>query len=270
LKETQPFLKWAGGKTQLLPQMEEFFPKNYRTYFEPFLGGGAVFFHLHPKLAVLADSNPDLIGAFLAVRDEPNRLMAALDRFIPDRLREDFFYKVRGLEPELLSPVERAARTIFLNKTCFNGLYRVNARGAFNAPWGGYKNPTLYNRSNLLAASQLLLGKRIVLADYRRVIARAKFGDFVYLDPPYHPLNATSSFTSYTKEDFGDAQQRELAETFQLLDRKGVLLMLSNSATPLVRSLYADFRLEILKAKRAINSKGTGRGAVDELLVMNY
>lgn len=266
-----PFLKWAGGKGQLLAQMDRFLPKQFRTYYEPFLGGGAVFFYLQPKRAVLSDSNPDLVGAFLAVRDDPKDLMNALDRHNSGRLSESYFYEIRDrLNPSDLSPVGRAARTIFLNKTCFNGLYRVNARGKFNVPWGNYKNPRLYDRGNLVRASRLLRGKKILLVDYRKALTAANFGDFVYLDPPYHPLSETSRFTSYTKEDFGDKDQRKLAETCRRLDRRGVLFALSNSPTPLVLSLYEGFHIERLKAKRAISSKGTGRGPIDELLVMNY
>lgn len=263
-------MKWAGGKAQLLSQMEPFFPKDFRTYFEPFLGGGAVFFHLRPVAAVLSDSNPELINAFAMVRDDPEGLMEELDFHFPRRKEEQYFYAVRAQDPAALSPVQRAARTIFLNKTCFNGLYRVNSDGRFNVPWGGYKNPTLYNRENLLAANALLKGRKLLLSDYRKACARAKVGDFVYLDPPYHPLSETSQFTGYTKEDFGSRQQRQLAETCRRMDKRGVLFMLSNSATPLVRSLYEGFQARVLRAKRAINSKGTGRGAIDELLVTNY
>jgi DNA adenine methylase len=265
-----PFLKWAGGKGQLLGQMAPFFPSEYRTYFEPFLGGGAVFFRLCPEKAVLADLNPDLVNAFQVVRDNPTALMEGLDRHAELRMNEKSFYEVRKQAVSSLSPVERAARTIYLNKTCFNGLYRVNSSGEFNVPWGGYRNPNLYDRANLLSASVQLQRKAVLLADYRRACARARKGDFVYFDPPYHPLSETSGFTSYTKEDFGDRDQTALAQTFRRLDKRGCLVMLSNSPTPLVRSLYQGFRFEVLKAKRAINSKGTGRGAIDELLVMNY
>jgi DNA adenine methylase len=265
-----PFLKWAGGKGQLLGQLAPYFPTEFRTYIEPFLGGGAVFFRLCPEKAVLADLNPDLVNAFQVVRDQPNALIEALDRHAELRKSEEYFYKVRRQEASGLSSAERAARMIFLNKTCFNGLYRVNSRGGFNVPWGGYLNPTLYERENLLSASACLQGKAVLLADYRKACLRAKKGDFVYFDPPYHPLSETSGFTSYTKEDFGDPDQTALAQTFRRLDKRGCLLMLSNSPTPLVRSLYEGFRVEVLKAKRAINSKGTGRGAIDELLVMNY
>ena len=255
----------------MLSQLDHFLPNKFHTYYEPFLGGGAVFFHLQPKRAILSDANPDLIGAFLAVRDDPHGLMAALDNHSAGRLSESYFYEVRDkTDPSHLSPLARAARTIFLNKTCFNGLYRVNSSGKFNVPWGDYKNPTLYDRRNLIRVSRLLHGKKILLADYRGVLSTANFGDFVYLDPPYHPLSETSRFTSYTREDFGDRDQRELADTCRRLDKKGVLFALSNSPTPLVLSLYEGYHTERLKAKRAISSKGTGRGPIDELLVMNY
>jgi len=265
-----PFLKWAGGKGQLLGQLAGYLPKESRTYFEPFLGGGAVFFSLRPEKAVLSDLNPDLVNVYLTVRDCPAELMEALDRHAEYRLSEEYFYEVRRQETSKLSPIERAARTVFLNKTCFNGLYRVNARGGFNVPWGGYTNPTLYDRVNLLSASALLQGKKVLLADYRKACGRARKGDFVYFDPPYHPLSDTSRFTSYTKEEFGDREQEALADTFRKLDERGCLIMLSNSSTPFVRSLYGGFRVETLRAKRAINSKGSGRGAIDELLVLNY
>jgi DNA adenine methylase len=250
--------------------MTPYFPKRFGKYIEPFLGGGAVFFHLRPKRAILSDSNPDLVNAFQVVRDHPAALMNALDGLARFRLSEEYFYQIRRWDPSTLSPVGRAARTFFLNKTCFNGLYRVNSKGAFNVPWGDYKNPSLYDRENILVASALLRRKTILLDDYREVCARARKDDFVYLDPPYHPLSQTSSFTGYTKEDFGERDQIALAEVFGELDSRGCRVMLSNSPTPLVRPLYDKFHVEVLKAKRAINSKGTSRGAIDELLVMNY
>jgi DNA adenine methylase len=270
LHSAKPFLKWAGGKAQLLAQIAPYLPANYRTYFEPFLGGGAVFFYLRPQKAVLADLNPDLVNTFLVVRDSPAALMEALDRHGEHRGSKDYYYAVRKQEASSLSPVDRAARTVFLNKTCFNGLYRVNSRGEFNVPWGDYSNPKLYDPKNILAASAQLQGKDILLADYRVACARAREGDFVYFDPPYHPVSVTSGFTSYTKEEFGDREQAALAQMLRRLDRRGCFVMLSNSPTPFVRSLYEGFEIKVLKATRAINSKGTKRGAVDELLVTNY
>ena len=245
-------------------------PNSIDTYFEPFLGGGALFFHLRPKLAVLSDLNAELIHTYTTVRDAPEALMAALDAHFEHRFDEDYFYSVRLQVPNNLPPEARAARTIFLNKTCFNGLYRVNSKGVFNVPFGGYKNPTLYVRENILAASAALERAELLVSDYRVACKKARRGDFVYFDPPYDPLSKTSAFTAYTSEGFGEVQQRQLAELFRTLDRKGCKVLLSNSATPLLDELYREYAPIRLKAKRAINCKGTGRGAIDELLIMNY
>ena len=270
--EPAPFLKWAGGKGQLLRQMEPYIPEpnSIDTYFEPFLGGGALFFHLRPERAVLSDLNAELIHTYTMVRDAPDALMAALDAHMEHKLDQDYFYSIRGQVPKDLPPEARAARTIFLNKTCFNGLYRVNSKGGFNVPFGGYKNPTLYVRENILAASAALERAELLVSDYRVACKKARKGDFVYFDPPYDPLSKTSAFTAYTSEGFGEVQQRQLAELFRTLDRKGCKVMLSNSATPLLDELYREYAPIRLKAKRAINCKGTGRGAIDELLIMNY
>lgn len=269
----RPFLKWAGGKAQLLDQMASYFPRSYDTYFEPFLGGGAVFFHLRPKRAVLSDSNAELIHAYEAVRDDPSALMEALDRHAA-HVSKNHYLEVRRQDPETLAPVERAARLIFLNKTCYNGLYRVNSMGQFNVPYGGDyypgRKPTLYEKENIVSASRTLQAARLVTGDYQTALAKVRKGDLVYLDPPYHPLSETSRFTSYTRDDFGDDDQHSLADTFAKLDRRGALLMLSNSGTPLVRGLYSEFRVAVLKARRAINSRGTGRGPIDELLITNF
>ncbi len=268
-----PFLKWAGGKSQLLEQMRPFLtfpPRKYETYFEPFLGGGAVFFHLSPAKAVLSDSNPELVHVFRVVRDDVEGLMAALDRHYPHRKGKDYYYQIRAQDPAGLTATERAARTIFLNKTCYNGLYRVNAKGQFNVPFGKYKNPTLYDFDTLVAASLALRGKILDVGDYRQVCMYARENDFVYLDPPYQPLSATASFTGYTKDAFSEDDQKVLSGVFRVLDTRGCKVLLSNSATPLVRSLYVGYHIEPVKAKRAINSQASGRGAIDELLIMNY
>ncbi len=265
-----PFLKWAGGKAQLLKQFSPFFPKEFETYFEPFLGGGAVFFHLRPERAILADTNPELINVFQVVRDDLELLVDALERHYPHRNSEAYFYRVRKQVPSELSTVQRAARTIFLNKTCYNGLWRVNAKGEFNVPFGKYKNPTLYKTENLMEASAALRGKIVTVGDYRDICEYPRKDDFVYLDPPYQPLSVTSSFTGYTAEAFGESEQKELAVVFRKLDERGCKAMLSNSATDSVKNLYQGYRIGRVKAKRAINSQGSGRGAIDELLVMNY
>lgn len=270
LPEATPFLKWAGGKTQLLSQLDPFFPEDFITYFEPFLGGGAVSFHLRPERAILSDTNPELINVFQVVRDSPDRLTAALDRHYPHRNSKDYFYRVRKQNPVELSAIERAARTIFLNKTCYNGLWRVNARGEFNVPFGKYKNPSLYNAQNIAAASAALHGKIVTVGDYRDMCQYARRDDFVYLDPPYQPLSPTASFTGYTKESFSESDQKELAYVVKEVDGRGCKVMLSNSATDFVRSLYDGLRIERVRAKRAINSHPSGRGAIDELLILNY
>jgi len=267
-----PFLKWAGGKGQLLEQMAPYLPApgTFGTYFEPFVGGGALFFHLHPKHAILSDLNAELIHVYQMVRDQPEALMRALDAHFNHRLNEEYFYSVRRQRPEGLTLAARAARTVFLNKTCFNGLYRVNSKGEFNVPFGGYRNPTLYVRENILAVSAALENTELLVADYQDACNKARKGDFVYFDPPYDPLSKTSAFTSYTSEGFGERQQRELAALFRTLDRKGCKVLLSNSATPLLDELYREYAPIRLKAKRAINCKGNGRGVIDELLIMNY
>ena len=265
----RPFVKWAGGKGQLLVQMAPFFPPYhaYRRYFEPFLGGGAVFFHLQPSIAFLSDTNEELINAFRIVRDHVEELIQSLRKH---RNEAGYYYQVRAQDPKTLSPVERASRFIFLNKTCYNGLYRVNRKGRFNVPFGRYKNPKILDEENLRSASIALRSAHLEVKDFEEALTIAERGDFIYLDPPYHPLSATSSFTSYTSSGFGEDQQRRLASVYRDLDQRGALLMLSNSDTPLIRELYHDFRIIELQANRAINSRGDRRGPVTELLTLNY
>lgn len=263
----RPFLKWAGGKGQLLEQYAPLFPKRYKRYLEPFLGGGAVFFHLRPPRAVLSDNNAELVDCFRAVREEVRAVIAALRLHRYDR---DHFYAVRALDPQTLTLAERAARTIFLNRTCFNGLYRVNAQGRFNVPFGRYANPKILDAENLRACSRALRRARIECAPFQRVLEKARRGDFVYFDPPYHPRSKTSYFTAYAPGGFTADDQRDLARVYATLDRRGVLVMLSNSDTPLIRELYRGFRIVEVRAARSINSKGEARGAITELVVLNY
>lgn len=262
-----PFLKWAGGKSQLLQQYSPLLPTTWRTYFEPFLGGGAVFFHLQPRAAVLSDVNEELINAYTVVRDKVDELIAALKVHRNERA---YYYSVRAWRPETLGPVERAARLIFLNRTCFNGLYRVNKKGEFNVPFGRYLNPTICDVTGLRAASLALRGTEISAGDFEETLERAQGGDFLYLDPPYSPLSVTSSFTAYAEEGFGEEEQRRLASVYKRMDRRGAMLMLSNSASDLVRRLYTGFRVVEVTAKRAINSKANGRGPIPEVVVLNY
>jgi len=275
-REAQPFLKWVGGKAQLLAQFDEFFPTEITRYFEPFIGGGAVFFHLKhcfPRMrAFLCDINPELINTYLAVRDHPRKLMQELDAHTSEfkAKGDDYFYFVRAqhhLTGDEKKIVKRAARMIFLNKTCFNGLWRVNARDEFNVPVGSNKNPGLYNVENILAASRALEGVDLAVQDFRKTLNQTRSGDFAYVDPPYYPVSATASFTSYAKEDFGEGEQHELHAVFAEAARRGAHLMLSNSDTPFIRKLYCDFQIHTVQARRAINCDGSKRGAVNEVVV---
>jgi DNA adenine methylase len=270
-REAAPFLKWAGGKQQLLEQFEKLFPARYSRYVEPFLGSGAVFFHLvskRPRLfAALMDNNAELIATYEAVRDEVEEVIAQLCELKLQHSPEQY-YAVRAQEPS--DPAARAARFIYLNKTCFNGLYRVNRRGQFNVPMGRYRNPGIFAPKNLRCISQVLTDVSLRVAHFSECVKVVRETDFVYFDPPYHPLSTTSSFTSYTSAAFGEAEQRQLADVYRELAERGCQLMLSNSDTPFVRELYKGFRIETVRARRYINSKGDKRGAVTELVVRNY
>jgi DNA adenine methylase len=272
--EAQPFLKWAGGKASILPQLDEFFPQVIGRYFEPFLGGGAVFFHLKhhfPKMrAFLRDSNKELINAYRIVRDRPKGLMELLDKHqAAFRARgADYYYEVRK-QHDLTDDLARAARTIFLNKTCFNGLWRVNARGEFNTPIGSNRNAALYDRDNLLAAAYELRDAQLEAEDFRKIIHEARRGDFVYLDPPYFPISVYSDFKRYTPDQFREEDQVDLARIFRDLDAKGCNVMLSNSEHPRVRELYADYDIIVVSAPRSINCRPGGRGNISELVIAN-
>ena len=264
----RPFLKWAGGKARLLSQYQPYFPDlGAATYHEPFLGGGAVYFHLAPSKARLADLNEELVLCYEVVRDHPAELIADLHRHRTDR---KYFYKVRGTDPARLGPVRRASRLIFLNKTCYNGLYRVNRSGRFNVPYGRYTRPVICDAENIRAASRALRSARLGVEPFEAVLGHGRPGDLVYFDPPYQPLSPTASFTAYTHGAFGEADQRRLAVVFAELDRRGCRVMLSNSDTPLVRRLYKGFRLIEVRASRSINSVGSRRGRVGELLVLSF
>lgn len=268
----RPFLKWAGGKTQLLPQLAKFYPPkgSVKRYIEPFLGSGAVFFHFKAMVgsrsAILWDNNRELIETFQAVRDDVGQVIKLLKKHQKQHSK-DFFLAMREKSP--LSPAAKAARLIYLNKTCFNGLYRVNSRGVFNVPFGKHTNPGIFNEVWLRGASQQLQGARIETEDFRFLKMEAKKNDFIYFDPPYHPRSKTSFFTAYTRDLFGEEDQRKLADLYRALDKKGCLLMLSNSDTPLIRELYKDFDIREVLARRNINSKADRRGSICELVVLN-
>lgn len=260
----RPLMKWAGGKTQLLPRLAAAAPAQYGRYIEPFVGGGALFFHLRPERAVIADSNGELVSMYRAVAADPDAVFAALQTM---RNTEKFFYEVRALEWSTMTPAEAAARTLFLNRTCFNGLYRVNQKGQFNVPFGRYAKLSVPDLAQLNAASRVLRTAEIVEGDYLDVLGRyAAAGDFVFLDPPYVPVGVYSDFKRYTKEQFTEDDHRNLAAEVRRLTRLGCRVLLTNSNHPLVHQLYEGFSIEIISTKRFINSKGNGRTGEDVLV----
>lgn len=269
--EAKPFLKWAGGKSRLVPKYKPHLPPRDEIgcYFEPFIGSAALFFHLQPARARLSDRNPKLIELFQVVRDDVDRLIEALQ---PHKNEKSYYYQVRAQDPSTLSKVARAARIIYMNRTCYNGLYRENQKGEFNVPFGRYKNPTICDEERLQAASAALQGVELCAGDFAEAVAGAGPGDFVYFDPPYVPLNATSSFTSYSRFGFDESDHRRLAATVHTLTERGCRVMLSNSSAPLVYELYEGhgYRLLPIQARRNINSKADKRGPVTELLILNY
>lgn len=268
MKRPKPFLKWAGGKQRLLRQYEPFFPRGrFQGYHEPFLGGAAVFFYMQPVKAILTDANTELINVYRVVRDHCEDLIQTIQSFGFGR---EEYYRIRGMAPEDLAPVERAARTIYLNRTCYNGLYRVNKKGQFNVPYGRYDKPTVLRQGALQAASQALSHTEIFADDFAGVLQRVEAGDFVYLDPPYYPMSRTANFTGYTQGAFDEDEQVRLAGVFSKLDAMGCQVMLSNSDTPLVHRLYMNYPREIIFARRSINRDRDKRGDIKELLIMNY
>ncbi|GAB4534433.1 MAG: DNA adenine methylase [Anaerolineae bacterium] len=275
-KCAKPFVKWVGGKQQLLSQFETYFPTNFTRYIEPFVGGGAVFFHLWnterlPGETFLFDNNEELINLYRIVRDNVDELIQLLVLHKASH-NKNYYYKIRGLDRENVQLVdeERAARTIYLNRTCYNGLYRVNSKGQFNVPLGSYKDPQILYEDVLRAANVALQGVTVEVVDFREVVNFAQAGDFFYFDPPYDPVSKTASFTGYTANSFKDEDQRDLARVFEQLTKKGCLCMLSNSYTPFILELYEDFRIEVVQAKRAVNSDANGRGNIPEVVVLNY
>ena len=273
----KPFVKWVGGKRQLLRQFRElglYPPEDFNpitnTYYEPFVGGGAVFFDLLPKNAELSDLNNELVTTYNVIKNHVDELIQSLQKHVYDK---EYYLEVRAKKIEDLSDVEVASRFIFLNRTGFNGLYRVNKSGQFNVPFGRYNNPVICDEDNLRRVSDALQGVTITHRDYKNVLKTAKSGDFIYLDPPYYPINATSSFTSYTAEGFLEKEQTELRDTFVKLHEKGCFVMLSNSDTPFINELYSGLdgiTINKITAGRSINSKGSGRGKITEVLITNY
>ena len=274
-KLVSPFLKWVGGKRQLIPAIMEHLPKNinYLDYYEPFIGGGALFFHLQPQNAFINDFNEELINVYNVIKDNLTELISDLKKH---KNEADYFYEIRGLDRtedfQNLSKIERASRVIFLNKTCFNGLYRVNNAGEFNAPFGRYKNPNIVNEPTLKAVNKFLNSSnvRISSGDYSEILATADENSFVYFDPPYHPISESSNFTGYIQGGWNIFDQIRLREVCDDLHERGVKFLLSNSSAQFIRDQYENYTITTVKATRAINSNGADRGEIDEVLIKNY
>ncbi len=263
----RPFLKWAGGKSRLLPELRRCTPRNFSRYFEPFLGGGAMFFDLAPQSALLSDANPELIHCFKAVADRADQLIQHLKTLI---VTEQEFYRLRAIQPETLDDLARAGRFIYLNKACYNGLYRVNKRGLFNTPYGRQDGIPIFHAKNIRAASRALQGAELICSDYRTLLEKARKSDFVYVDPPYLPIGKYSDFKRYTCDFFYEADHLALAEALKALHNRGGYFLLSNSFHPKVAEMYEEFFQTTVQAPRFVNCKGEGRGKINELLIANY
>ena len=270
-EETYPIVKWVGGKRQLMFELLKNMPETYNRYFEPFIGGGALFFELQPQNGYISDMNEELINLYTVVRDDVYNLIDDLNKH---EISKEYFLKIRNLDRtekyNKLSDIQKASRFIYLNRTCFNGMYRVNSQGQFNVPFGNYKNPRIVDAENLINCSKLLKNTEICCGDFSKILSKVKKDDFVYFDPPYVPLNETSSFTSYTRDGFDIDMQFKLRDVCDELDSMGVKFMLSNSDTKLINELYSNYEIKKVFASRAINANGKGRGKITEVLVRNY
>ena len=272
----KPFVKWAGGKRQVINELKKYVPDEFNTYYEPFIGGGALLFELSPKRAVINDSNIELMNVYEVLCDDKkfNKMCRVLNSYEANH-SEDFFYDIRNKDRNKnsfsrLSDYTRAARTIYLNKACFNGLYRVNSKNEFNVPFGKKEKVNTYEGSNLITVSNYLTMNdiKILSVDFEEAVKGAKKGYFVYFDPPYD--SDIGTFNSYTEDGFGKEEQRRLARVFKELDAKGVYVMLSNHNTLLVNEMYHSYNIHVIEAKRNINSKGNKRGKVEDLIITNY
>ena len=269
-----PFVKWVGGKRQLIGDIVPLLPKKVSSYCEPFLGGGAVLFSVQPKNAFVNDLNEELIAVYETIRDDVDTLIATLNQH---KNNQEHYYSTRDLDRDkenyqTLSKVTKAARLIFLNKTCYNGLFRVNSAGEFNTPFGNYKNPNIVNEPVLRAVNKYLNVNNVSFysEDFAENLLRVKKGCFVYLDPPYDPVSDTSSFTGYNKGGFDKNEQVRLKLCCDDLNNRGIKFLLSNSATVFIKELYKGYHISVVEAKRAINSDASKRGAVEEVLIRNY
>lgn len=270
-----PFTKWTGGKRKLLPVLTSMMPDNYNNYFEPFLGGGALFFHLSPQTAVINDFNTELINCYQQIKDNPNELIELLTNHQRNNSK-DYYLELRAADRDgridVMSDIERAARIMYMLRVDFNGLYRVNSKNQFNVPYGRYKNPKIVDSDLILMISNYLNKSNIQIlnGNFEDAIKNVKAGDFVYFDPPYIPLSETSSFTSYTHEGFSYEDQVRLRDAFRDLDRRGAFVMLSNSSSPLVEELYQDYVIHKVEAVRTNGAKSSSRGKISEIIVTNY
>ena len=272
----KPFVKWAGGKRQIINELKKYVPESFDTYYEPFVGGGALLFELSPKKAVINDLNEELMNVYNCLcNEEKFKKMCNLLNHYEAEHSEEFYYEIRNKDKNKnaynrLSDYTKAARTIYLNKACFNGLYRVNSKNEFNVPFGKKTKINTYEGSNLITVSNYLTMNDIKIqsVDFEESLKTAKKGDFVYIDPPYD--SDTSTFNNYTEDGFGKEEQRRLAQVYKDLDKRGVYVMLSNHNTTLINELYKDYHIHIIEAKRNINANGKKRGKVEEVIITNY
>ena len=271
----QPFTKWTGGKRQLLPVIRELIPKTYNRYFEPFVGGGALFFDLAPKDAVINDFNAELINCYQQIKDNPQELIEIL-KVHQEYNSKEYYLDLRSVDRDeridMMSEVQRAARILYMLRVDFNGLYRVNSKNQFNVPYGRYKNPKIVDENLVSAISTYLNNNQIEIkkGDFEKAVLDVQPGDFVYFDPPYIPLSETSAFTSYTHEGFSYDDQVRLRDTFKKLSDTGAYVMLSNSSSFLVEELYQDFNIHYVEATRTNGAKSSSRGKISEIIVTNY
>tara|TARA_Y100000310_G_scaffold317650_1_gene370742 strand:- start:292 stop:1140 length:849 start_codon:yes stop_codon:yes gene_type:complete len=276
-KEVPTLVKWAGGKKQLIEQFKPLFPKKISTYIDPFVGGGAIAFYMlkyYPEIkkVILSDINEELINVYNIVKENVENLIIELKQHKEYHMErgKDYYLQIRAADLNELTPLTRAARFIYLNKTCFNGLYRVNSKGGFNVPIGDQKNPGVCIEEDLREISKLLKKVKIKVMPFEKIITIANAGDFIYFDPPYYPLKGKPSFTTYAKNKFLEEEQEMLAEIFKKLDKKGCKVMLSNSDTKFIKDLYKDYNITKVKATRMINCNAKNRGKINEVVVRNY
>lgn len=267
LEPSKPLLKWAGGKTQLLPILRSAVPASFNRYVEPFVGGGAFYWDLALRGSLIADSNAELMHFYSIVRDFPQDFMEVISQM---EVTKDNFYRMRSMTSDSMNPIQRAARFLFLNKTCYNGLHRVNRRGQFNTPFGGKTNVAMFEERDIIRAANLLRTSLLICADYRDLLPELKAGDFVYFDPPYLPIGKYSDFRRYTSDFFSEQDHENLADSFSQLADRGIKALLSNSFNATIECLYRGHWYKLVQANRQINCRPSGRGKLSELLVANY